>query len=139
MTVGAIEGISWREATASKPAEMRLLLRGRVAHAKDGRADPNYITGTDKIGSLVAAINAVVQAAQPVTNRDKKLDLTKKVPQQGHRADKPLTGPMKDLNPAIKNAIQAALLPDETVRASSEGECLERCGRRKGRRRGCYS
>lgn len=37
--VGAIEGISWREATASKSAEMRLLLRGRKGHNRDGRAD----------------------------------------------------------------------------------------------------
>ncbi|AWK76561.1 hypothetical protein CBI38_34960 (plasmid) [Rhodococcus oxybenzonivorans] len=64
--VGAIEGISWREATASKPAQMRLRLRGRVGHSKDGRADFNYITGKDEIGVLVTAINAAVQIAEPV-------------------------------------------------------------------------
>ncbi len=64
--VGAIEGISWREATASKPGEMRLLLRGRKGHNRDGRADFNYITGKDKIGALVAALNAAVQTAEPI-------------------------------------------------------------------------
>ncbi|MDP1153834.1 hypothetical protein, partial [Klebsiella pneumoniae] len=55
-----------REATASKSAEMRLLLRGRKGHNRDGRADFNYITGKDKIGALVAALNAAVQTAEPI-------------------------------------------------------------------------
>ncbi|WP_197436220.1 DUF4429 domain-containing protein [Rhodococcus sp. LB1] len=39
--VAAIEGISWREATASKPAQMRLILRGRVGYNKNDAADLN--------------------------------------------------------------------------------------------------
>ncbi|RAL31134.1 DUF4429 domain-containing protein [Rhodococcus sp. AQ5-07] len=66
--VGAIEGISWREVTSSKPGEMRLLLRGRIGHDKDGSADWNYVTGEDKIGQIVTAINAAVQTATPITN-----------------------------------------------------------------------
>ncbi|MFD6882379.1 DUF4429 domain-containing protein [Rhodococcus sp. NPDC060084] len=64
--VGAVEGVSWREGTATKPAEMRLLLRGRVGHNKDGRADFNFISGPEKIGPLVEAINAAIQGAEPV-------------------------------------------------------------------------
>ncbi|MCW2300767.1 DUF4429 domain-containing protein [Rhodococcus erythropolis] len=66
--VGAIDGISWREATAAKPGEMRLLLRGRIGYDKDGTADWSYISGNDKIGQLVSAINAAVQVATPITN-----------------------------------------------------------------------
>ncbi|MFD6517280.1 hypothetical protein [Rhodococcus sp. NPDC060176] len=64
--VGSIEGISWREATTTKPAEMRLLLRGRVGYDKDSQADFNYISGDEPIRELVDAINAAVQSASPV-------------------------------------------------------------------------
>ncbi|MBH0120020.1 hypothetical protein I0Q12_11035 [Rhodococcus sp. CX] len=72
--VGAIEGISWREATSSRPAEMRLLLRGRVGYHKNSRADPSYVAGHDRIGDFVAAINSAVQTAEPISDFGKDLE-----------------------------------------------------------------
>lgn len=64
--VGAIEEIEWRESKGIRGAELRLLLRGRVGHDALLNGDLSGVVGNDKIGELVASIDAAVQAAEPV-------------------------------------------------------------------------
>lgn len=63
--LGAIETIEWRE-TKIKAAEFRPLLHGRAGFDEKKDQDLSYVSGTEKIGEFVEAVEAARQDAAPV-------------------------------------------------------------------------
>ncbi|MBM4581438.1 hypothetical protein GS452_28135 [Rhodococcus hoagii] len=61
--LGAIETIEWRE-TKIKAAEFRPLLHGRAGFDEKKDQDLSYVSGTEKIGEFVEAVEAARQATR---------------------------------------------------------------------------
>jgi len=106
--IGAVESVSWRESKGMKVAEMRLLLRGRVGHDKEGIADLNYVMGNEPIGSFVADVDAAVQSAEPVTDLGTQRSTPSASPSQSVATVEPRRGWME-------------AMVDQAVRAEFEG------------------
>lgn len=87
---------------------MRLLLRGRVGHDKEGIADLNYVMGNEPIGSFVADVDAAVQSAEPVTDFGTQRSTPSASPSQSVATVEPRRGWME-------------AMADQAVRAEFEG------------------